>query len=365
MDDLVRGLVPARRSDEHLPVNIGNPQRAHAARARADRDRASPARRARSSSRRCRSTTRRCASPTSRAPSSCSAGSREVSLEDGLRRMLQSNRTGVPECLSALAGRRVRDSSPPSPWRPRRRPPRPRRRAVAVIMLVGINDEPRHALRRARDRFATFSALHVQVSCASTSTGAATVGRRELEAVRPDRPERPGVQLVALRPARRIRATPTTSRCCSRSCSRRRGRTAALRERSRRRTTPTSRTSRTPRPSATAALDAAAWQRDPQLGSTAPRCRRSASGRPGTSRTTRSSSRRSTSGSARSGSSRAVGLRQDLQRDLQGRALAAPGPYRRQGRLRRDRPARQQRPAQARPSVDAARLPHRGQDGRD
>ena len=76
VDDLIRGLVLLAESDDHLPVNIGNPHEftlLELAEAVFER----PARRARSSSRRCRSTTRRCASPTSPAPAAARLGARD------------------------------------------------------------------------------------------------------------------------------------------------------------------------------------------------------------------------------------------------------------------------------------------------
>ena len=83
VDDLIRGLVAARRVGRAPAGEHRQPARVHAQRARARRSCASRARRARSSTRRCRSTTRRCASPTSRARSSSSAGSRRSSSRKG------------------------------------------------------------------------------------------------------------------------------------------------------------------------------------------------------------------------------------------------------------------------------------------
>ena len=75
VDDLIRGLYLLATSDEHLPVNIGNPNHEVTMLSSPSRVSGSPAPRARSSSRRCRSTTRGSGGPTSRRPPRSSAGS--------------------------------------------------------------------------------------------------------------------------------------------------------------------------------------------------------------------------------------------------------------------------------------------------
>ena len=71
-----RASSRSSESGYHDPVNIGNPERVHAARAGRGRSSRSPARSRRSSSRRCPPTIRRSASPTSPWPARSSAGSR-------------------------------------------------------------------------------------------------------------------------------------------------------------------------------------------------------------------------------------------------------------------------------------------------
>ena len=77
VDDLIRGLYLLATSDEHLPVNIGNPEHeVTMLELAADVHPGRRARRARSSSRRCPSTTRSSAGRTSRVRARSSAGSR-------------------------------------------------------------------------------------------------------------------------------------------------------------------------------------------------------------------------------------------------------------------------------------------------
>ena len=90
VDDLVDGMIAARRVRLPPPGQHRQPGRVHAARAgRGGRSR-SPARARRSCTRRCRPTTRRSASPTSRSPRSCWAGSPNVKLREGLQRTVDA-----------------------------------------------------------------------------------------------------------------------------------------------------------------------------------------------------------------------------------------------------------------------------------
>ena len=97
VEDLIEGLFRLAMSDYHQPVNVGNPDEMTLLElaekiVAADRHRAR-----RSCSRGCRSTTPRCASPTSPGPARCWAGSRRSSLDEGLRRTIESlGRTPVP-----------------------------------------------------------------------------------------------------------------------------------------------------------------------------------------------------------------------------------------------------------------------------
>ena len=76
VDDLIRGIIALAESGHHDPVNVGNPERVHAAGARPGGDRGDRIEAQRSCTRRFRSTIRRFASPTSAWPERSSAGSR-------------------------------------------------------------------------------------------------------------------------------------------------------------------------------------------------------------------------------------------------------------------------------------------------
>ena len=112
VDDLIRGLHPAGRVGRAPAGEHRQPERVHAARARRDGASRSPARAARSCSRRSRSTTRRCASPTSRARRRSSAGSRRstsrtassgCSPRAGRSQRLLSKRIALLGALAAIA----------------------------------------------------------------------------------------------------------------------------------------------------------------------------------------------------------------------------------------------------------------------
>ena len=90
VDDLIEGIFRLTMSDEHMPVNIGNPNEMtllELAEQIQRNDRRPLRDRVRGL---CPSTTRRCASRTSPGRARSSAGSRRSSLDDGLRRTLVS-----------------------------------------------------------------------------------------------------------------------------------------------------------------------------------------------------------------------------------------------------------------------------------
>ena len=147
----------------------------------------------------------------------------QVDLDEGLRRMLQATRPGAGRVskrvarLSVLAvavgGLAVR------PRCRRRRADRERRRREHL--RVGIYDEAQTALREpGRPTFPTLERRCTCRCCGSTSSGAASAASRARGRRDADRPGRPGVRLVALRP--RSCATPptTASRSSSRSSAR-------------------------------------------------------------------------------------------------------------------------------------------------
>ena len=145
------------------------------------------------------------------------------------------------------------------------------------------------------------------------------------------------------------RAAEQTSRCCPRSSGRPAGRTAARNRATAPKNDTTCRTSRPPRRSATAATS-----RRPAAEI---RCRRSVSGWPGTSRTTRSSCGRSRKiGRARRCVVAAPAIYAKICNAIYG-GVHSTRHQRREGRLRRDRPARKQPGAQHPPVDLAARLP--------
>ena len=190
VDDLVRGLHPARRERASTcPVNIGNPTRVHAARARpgrrsgvdglVERDRVT---------RRCRWTTPRCASRTSpaRAGARLGAGGR--------------SRTGSGGCStrSARANRRCVERSPPLAAASRRSPsapacdarPRPRRRTC-----TSASRTTRSSSTASREQsFPVFKSLHAQVMRRNLLLGVRTASPSAARA-NAHEPERPGVRL--------------------------------------------------------------------------------------------------------------------------------------------------------------------------
>ena len=117
----------------------------------------------------------------------------QVSLEDGLRRILQANSTGVTECLNASpCSRWPSRPSPASPC-PRRRP---HRRSTATKqsshLLVGINDEAYTLYGDPTTAFATLKSLNTQVLRVNLYWGGTKWAVANVAADRPDRPGRPG-----------------------------------------------------------------------------------------------------------------------------------------------------------------------------
>ena len=91
VDDLIRGLYLLATSEEHLPVNIGNPDHEVTMLELAQTViRVTRLERARSCSRRSRSTIRRCGARTSRAPAQMLGWAPEIDLEEGLRRWVKA-----------------------------------------------------------------------------------------------------------------------------------------------------------------------------------------------------------------------------------------------------------------------------------
>ena len=91
VDDEIRGLIALAESGHHDPVNIGNPERVHAARAGrgGDRgDRIALGDRVRGAADR---RSRRCASRTSRSRARSSAGSPRSSSREGLQRTIEQS----------------------------------------------------------------------------------------------------------------------------------------------------------------------------------------------------------------------------------------------------------------------------------
>ena len=145
VDDLIRGLVAARRS-RRAPARQPRQSRPSSRSTSSPRpSSASPARRARSSTRRCRSTTRRSASRTSPARASCSAGSRD-SARGGPAPHAAELRTGAGRCVGVSGSRRRSFSSLP------------------VSAVPAAQAKRAHAGRHSgrRDDAARQSAVHVQ-----------------------------------------------------------------------------------------------------------------------------------------------------------------------------------------------------------
>ena len=133
VDDLVRGLIAARRERRAPAGQHRQPAGVHDARARREGDRGLGRSAARSSSRRCRPTIRRCASRTSRARASCSAGSPRWRSTRACAACALRSRRSTGHCLGA-----------PSSWRPpSSRPPRSAcpQRAPRAIIQHGIFDD--------------------------------------------------------------------------------------------------------------------------------------------------------------------------------------------------------------------------------
>ena len=205
----------------------------------------------------------------------------EIDLEEGLRRWLDGARPGAgprpdaraPGVLAvvvAVRRRRLAATAQPAD--------------ASRYLRVGIYDEAQTLYGPIRPDLPLLKTLHVQEIRLEPVLGRPV--RRGDEAARQrEEPERPGVRLGALRPHGRSTRSSTASTSCSRSTGPRVGRSGKARRTLRRRTRPTCATSRMRPPSATAARSPAR---------TGKCCRRSRSGPPGTSRTTRSSSRRST-----------------------------------------------------------------------
>ena len=223
--------------------------------------------------------------------------------------------------------------------------------AQSSHLLVGINDEPDTLYGDPATAFAALHELNVQVLRVNLYWGG---NKWAVANSKPSDPTDPGDpaynwslydRLVATR-------TPTTSRSCSRSSSRRRGRTAARAKT----VAPTNYTDLTNFAYAAAERYSGLWtpppwQRDPQLGidGTA-----AAEGEPldGVERAEQPDLAHAAvqEGRQEVGDLERPYVREDLQRDLQRRALAVPRPAaRRAGRLRRHRPEGQRR------AVDGAR----------
>ena len=346
VDDLIRGLYLLMMSDEHLPVNIGNPDH-------------------------------------------------EVTMLELAQTVIRVTRLDERDRLRGAADRRPADPPPrhharaPDPRLGARDRPRGRPAALAASRSAGSRSRPdvRASGARRRRRSRRRSSLRPRSPRRASRYLRDRHLRRGADALRADRQDDADAQAAARaggaaepllgrraygvaqqRPANATNpADPAYDwalydRTVRYANAVRHPRAlldlrhAGLGERRPRRRThaPT----RSDRPAQLRARGRQALRRRSSRTARAGSCRRSRSGSRGTSRTTRSSSRRSTRGKSDPERDR---LREDLQRRLQRRARDAV--RRRARRLRRHGAARQQQPVELAAVRLAARLPARRQEG--
>ena len=195
VDDLIRGLVLLAESGEHLPVNIGNPERDTRSSSSRRRSSPQPGRPARSSSSRCPSTTLRCASRTSRAPDRSSAGSpRSRSTRASAGRWPRSG-GGNGTCVGRGDGRRARG----------RRRRRPRSDRVGLVVAADRHLRRRRgAVRRARPRLPAAPEDEDAAPPREPVVVRPRDQRRDPQAEATRGPERSRLQLGHLRPDRAL-----------------------------------------------------------------------------------------------------------------------------------------------------------------
>ena len=153
VDDLIEGLFRLAMSDEHLPVNVGNPDEMTLLELAEPDPRCSRAPARRSSSRAFRPTIRRCASPTSREPARSWAGSRGSRSRTGCERRSRASASRRGPSLPERARRRARRGdarcapgrSPRRRAAARREPGAPRAagRQATVLRMPGRGRRPR------------------------------------------------------------------------------------------------------------------------------------------------------------------------------------------------------------------------------
>ncbi len=177
--------------------------------------------RARSSSRRCRSTTRRSGGRTSHGRARSSAGRRRSTSRKGLRRWLSGARQGAGRSLMAARLGVVAAVSLAAAFLAATAQPADASR----YLRIGIYDEAQTLYGPIDETMPTLKQLHVQEVRLNLYWGGA-YGVAKRRPARRDRPDRPRLRLVALRPRRSATPTSTGCTCSSRSTARRAGRTA-------------------------------------------------------------------------------------------------------------------------------------------